>query len=145
MNHGFTLTALAKASNRIRLGTIIICNSYTSPMLLAKMSSTFDVVTRGRMELGLGAGWYEKEYIGYGYEFPSNATRIKMLEETAIIVKGVWTEDEFSFRSKVLFEKTDELATNRLKQLGDSWKLSSLENFSRSNPVGSPEAVSEFL
>ncbi len=95
-----TLTALAKASRTIRLGTMVTCNSYRMPSLLAKMSSSFDVISGGRMELGIGAGWYEKEYIDYGYDFPSNARRIAMLEEAAIIIKGMWTQEEFSFNGK---------------------------------------------
>lgn len=95
-----TLTALAKATRTIRLGTIVTCNSYRMPTLLAKMSSCLDVISGGRMELGIGAGWYEKEYIDYGYDFPSNAVRIGMLEEAAIIIKGMWTQDEFSFSGR---------------------------------------------
>jgi len=92
-----TLTAFAKASHRIRLGTVVTCNSYRSPAMLAKMSSIFDVISGGRMEFGIGAGWYEAEYLAYGYDFPRNATRVRMLDEAVQIIKMMWTEDEASF------------------------------------------------
>jgi F420-dependent oxidoreductase-like protein len=94
------LTALAGRTKKLRLGTIVTCNSYRNPALLAKMTSTFDVISGGRLELGIGAGWYEDEYRGYGYRFDSNADRIRMLSEAVRIIKEMWTEGKSSFHGK---------------------------------------------
>jgi alkanesulfonate monooxygenase SsuD/methylene tetrahydromethanopterin reductase-like flavin-dependent oxidoreductase (luciferase family) len=61
------------------------------------MISTLDIISKGRTELGIGAGWYEDEYIAYGYNFPSNITRIKQLDESLCIIKSMWTEKRTSF------------------------------------------------
>ncbi|MCC2648184.1 MAG: putative F420-dependent oxidoreductase, partial [Nitrososphaeraceae archaeon] len=67
------------------------CNSYRNPSLLAKMLSTLDVISNGRIELGIGAGWYEQEYIAYGYDFRSNVSRIRQLDESLSMIKAMWT------------------------------------------------------
>jgi len=64
---------------------------------LAKMVSTLDVISNGRMELGIGAGWYEKEYHAYGYDFSSDIERIKQLDESLSIIKKMWTKKSVSF------------------------------------------------
>ena len=61
------------------------------------MLSTLDVISNGRAELGIGAGWYEQEYIAYGYDFPSNVIRIKQLNESLNIIKAMWTKKRSSF------------------------------------------------
>src|SRR5678815_4232553 len=73
------------------------CNSYRTPALLAKMVSTLDVISNGRIELGIGAGWYEKEYVAYGYDFPSHVIRIGQLEESISIIKELWTKRDATF------------------------------------------------
>ena len=60
--------ALARDTSRIRIGQVVTCNSFRHPALLAKMASTVDVLSHGRLDLGLGAGWYEAEYRAYGYQ-----------------------------------------------------------------------------
>ena len=65
-----TVAAISQRTSRIRLGQMVGCNSYRNPALLAKMTSTFDVISGGRLDWGIGAGWYQNEYQGYGYEFP---------------------------------------------------------------------------
>ena len=72
----------ASCTSRIRLGQMVGCNSYRNPALLAKITSTVDVISGGRLDWGIGAGWYENEYRGYGYEFPKPKDRIGMLRET---------------------------------------------------------------
>jgi hypothetical protein len=62
--------ALARDTSRIRLGQMVTCNGYRNPALLAKMASTVDVLSHGRLDFGIGAGWYEHEYRAYGYEYP---------------------------------------------------------------------------
>ncbi len=66
--------ALAACTEKVRLGTIVLCNSYRNPALLAKSLVTIDHVSNGRLEIGLGAGWMEEEYRAYGYEFPPPAS-----------------------------------------------------------------------
>ena len=91
------LSATATITKRIKIGQIVTCNSYRNPALLAKMVSTLDVISNGRMELGIGAGWYEKEYLAYGYDFPSHIERIKQLDESLSIIKEMWTKKSASF------------------------------------------------
>ena len=95
-----TLMALAKATSRLRLGQIVTCNSYRQPPYLAKIASMLDVVSNGRLEFGIGAGWYEHEYSGYGFEFPRGSVRIGMLEEAVQIIKSLWTEEVTNFEGK---------------------------------------------
>lgn len=91
------LSAIAAITDKIKIGQIVACNSYRNPALLAKMLSTLDVISNGRAELGIGAGWYEQEYIAYGYDFPSNVIRIKQLDESLNIIKAMWTKKRYSF------------------------------------------------
>lgn len=91
------LSAAATITKRIKIGQIVTCNSYRNPALLAKMVSTLDVISNGRMELGIGAGWYEKEHLAYGYDFPSYIERIKQLDESLSIIKKMWTKKSASF------------------------------------------------
>src|SRR2546422_9709399 len=69
--------ALARDTRRVRLGQMVTCNSYRNPALLAKMASTIDVLSRGRLDFGIGAGWYEHEFRAYGYDFPDGPTRLR--------------------------------------------------------------------
>ena len=71
------------------------CNSYRNPSLLAKIISTLDVISQGRTELGIGAGWYEQEYEAYGYDFPSHVTRINQLDEALTIIKAMWSSEKY--------------------------------------------------
>jgi len=91
------LSGLATTTNRIRLGSMVLCNSYRNPALLAKMAATIDMISEGRLEFGIGAGWKEDEYRAYGYEFPSAAVRIEQLREALIIITKMWTEEKSSF------------------------------------------------
>lgn len=95
-----TLSALSQITRRIRLGQMVGCNSYRNPALIAKITSTLDVVSGGRLEWGIGAGWYENEYRAYGYEFPKPKDRIGMLRESVEIVRSMWTERETTFKGK---------------------------------------------
>jgi len=91
------LSATATITKKIKIGQIVTCNSYRNPSLLAKMISTLDVISNGRMELGIGAGWHAKEYLAYGYDFPSHIERIKQLDESLSIIKEMWTKRSASF------------------------------------------------
>ncbi|MDQ4073770.1 MAG: LLM class flavin-dependent oxidoreductase [Thermoproteota archaeon] len=94
------LSALAATTRRVKIGQIVLCNSYRNPSLLAKMLSTLDIISNGRLELGIGAGWYEQEYTAYGYHYPPNVERIKQLDESLSIIKSMWTEQQTSFEGK---------------------------------------------
>ena len=74
------LSSLAAITKKVKIGQIVVCNSYRNPALLAKMSSTLDIISNGRVELGIGAGWYEQEYLAY--DFPSDRVRIAQLDES---------------------------------------------------------------
>lgn len=91
------MAALAAATDTVRLGQMCSCNSYRPPSYLAKVAATIDVISGGRLEMGIGAGWYEHEYEGYGYEFPKPSVRIGMLREGVEIMRRMWTEDEVSY------------------------------------------------
>jgi alkanesulfonate monooxygenase SsuD/methylene tetrahydromethanopterin reductase-like flavin-dependent oxidoreductase (luciferase family) len=86
-----TLSSLGSVTTKIRLGAILV-NLHRSPSITAKMVSTLDAITHGRVEFGLSAGWYEKEIKSYGIPFPDASTRLEMLEESLIIIKKMLTE-----------------------------------------------------
>jgi F420-dependent oxidoreductase-like protein len=92
-----TMAAISQRTSRIRLGQMVGCNSYRQPSVLAKITSTIDVISGGRLDWGIGAGWYENEYRGYGFEFPKPKDRIGMLRESVEIVRSMWTETETNF------------------------------------------------
>jgi probable F420-dependent oxidoreductase len=92
------LSALSRETTRLRLGTSVLCNSYRSPAVLAKMAATLDVISDGRLELGLGAGWFKAEFEAYGFPFPGAGARIAQLEEALEIIRRMWTEDNPVFQ-----------------------------------------------
>jgi len=92
-----SMAALARDTSTIRLGQMVTCNSYRPPSLLAKMASCIDVMSHGRLILGIGAGWYRHEYEAYGYEYPDTPDRLRMLRESLQVIKAMWTQDEATF------------------------------------------------
>src|SRR5215212_9732597 len=97
----WTATAgLARDTTTIRIGQMVTCNSYRNPALLAKIASTVDVMSHGRLDFGIGAGWYEEEYNAFGYDYPDGPTRLKMLDEALQIIRAMWTEPYASFEGK---------------------------------------------
>src|SRR5947209_4476933 len=95
-----TTAALARDTKRVRIGQIVTCNNYRNPALLAKMASTVDVLSHGRLTVGLGAGWYEHEYRAYGYEYPDAPTRLRQLHEAVQVIVAMWTQEEAVFEGK---------------------------------------------
>jgi F420-dependent oxidoreductase-like protein len=89
--------ALARDTKRIRIGQMVTCNGYRNPALLAKMASTVDVLSHGRLDFGIGAGWHEHEYRAYGYEYPAAPQRLRYLREAVQIIRKMWTEEEAIF------------------------------------------------
>ena len=94
------MAALSQTTSKVRLGQMCTCNSYRNPAYLTKVASTIDVMSGGRLEYAIGAGWYDQEYKAYGYDYPSAGVRLKMLEESLIIYKKMTTEDEASFEGE---------------------------------------------
>lgn len=94
------MAALAAATSTVRLGQMCTCNTYRPPSYLAKMAACIDVISGGRLEMGIGAGWYEDEHDGYGYPFLSPAGRLGMLREGVEIMTAMWTEDEVAYEGK---------------------------------------------
>lgn len=94
------MAALAASTDRVRLGQMCTCNSYRPPAYLAKVAANIDVISGGRVEMGIGAGWYEHEYLAYGYEFPKASVRIGQLAEGVEIMRRMWTDEEASFEGK---------------------------------------------
>jgi len=84
-----TLAALATATERVRLGHMVICAGFRNPALTAKMAATIDVISGGRFELGIGAGWKEEEWRAYGYGFPTLAERMGALGDQLEIIRAM--------------------------------------------------------
>ena len=82
------------------LGTVVMCNSFRSPALLAKMSASLQEMSTGRLILGYGAGWYEDEYRSYGFDYPSAGVRVDMFEEGVQIIKKMWVDSPANFKGK---------------------------------------------
>ncbi len=94
------MAALAAATDTVRLGQMCTCNSYRRPAYLAKVAASIDAISGGRLEMGIGAGWYQHEYLGYGYPFPKPSVRIGMLREGVEIMRRMWTEDAVHYEGE---------------------------------------------
>ena len=92
--------ALARDTKRVRIGQMVTCNGYRNPALLAKMASTVDVMSHGRIDFGIGAGWYQHEYLAYGYNYPDAPERLRYLREAVQVILAMWTQDEAVFEGK---------------------------------------------
>ncbi|MGX7677575.1 LLM class F420-dependent oxidoreductase [Jatrophihabitans sp. DSM 45814] len=95
-----TTAALARDTKRVNIGQMVGCNGYRNPALYAKMASTVDVASNGRLYAGIGAGWYEQEWKAYGYEWPELKDRMGAFREATEIIYRLWTEDEVQFSGK---------------------------------------------
>jgi len=92
------LSALSAETRKIRLGTMVACNSYRNPALTAKIAATLDVISNGRLILGYGAGWKKDEYEAYGFPFPEPGIRVRQMREAIILIKKLWTEEKTSLK-----------------------------------------------
>jgi F420-dependent oxidoreductase-like protein len=92
-----TLTALAAVTSTVRLGTMVSPATFRHPSVLAKTVTTADHVSGGRVELGLGAGWHQREHEAFGFPFPPMHERMDILEEQLQVVLGNWSQEPFSF------------------------------------------------
>lgn len=97
----WTITAgLVRDTKRIKVGQMVSCNGYRNPALLAKMASTVDVMSHGRLFFGLGAGWYEHEWRAYYGTFPDTPDRMRAFREACHIIHAMWTEERPRFEGK---------------------------------------------
>jgi F420-dependent oxidoreductase-like protein len=94
------MSAFGAVTERVRLGQMCTCMSYRNPVYLAKVAATCDHVSGGRIEMGIGAGWYEHEWRAYGYGFPVARERLRMLDEGVQIMRQAWTEGTASLEGK---------------------------------------------
>ncbi len=94
------LSAVAAVTERVELGALVTPPFFRNPAVLAKQIATIDQISNGRAIAGLGAGWFEAEFQGYGCEFPGLGARMKALEEEVTILKALWTEERASFEGE---------------------------------------------
>jgi alkanesulfonate monooxygenase SsuD/methylene tetrahydromethanopterin reductase-like flavin-dependent oxidoreductase (luciferase family) len=111
------MSAIAVETQKVKIGHVVIANSFRNPALTAKIISSLDNISNGRALLWVGAGWYEEEYKAYGYPFPSAKERVDHLEESLTIFKKLFTEDVTNFEGKF-------------------WKLENCKNFPK--PIQKP-------
>ena len=95
-----TLSAVGAITSRVQLGTLVSPIGFRNPALLAKMAATLDNITDGRVIVGLGSGWFEMEFSGYGFDFPPLQVRLRQLDEAAALMKQMWTDEQPSFSGK---------------------------------------------
>jgi F420-dependent oxidoreductase-like protein len=95
-----TICALAAVTSRIRLGTLVSPATFRHPSVLAKLVTTADHVSGGRIDLGMGTGWYEAEHVAYGFDFPPPPARMEALEEQIEIICRSWGAERFSFSGR---------------------------------------------
>ena len=97
----WTISAtLARDTSKVNVGQMVNCNGYRNPALFAKIASTVDVASHGRLYAGFGAGWYEHEWRAYGYGFPETKERMAAFREAVQIIHRMWTEDGPEFSGK---------------------------------------------
>ncbi len=92
-----SLAALARDTKRVRIAPMVTCNGYRNPALLAKMASTVDVLSHGRLTLGIGAGDLESEFRAYGYDCPEVSVRLRQLREAVQVILAMWSAEEATF------------------------------------------------
>jgi len=102
------LSALAMVTERVRLGHMVVCTGFRNPALTAKLASTIDVISGGRFELGIGAGWKEDEWLAYGYGFPPTGERLSTLGEHLEVItlmlapgRATWEGDRVQVRDAI--------------------------------------------
>jgi F420-dependent oxidoreductase-like protein len=95
-----SLTALALRTRHIRFGPMVCSMTFRHPAMVAKMAAAVDVLSGGRLDLGLGAGWYKDEHVMFGIDYPHYKDRLEMLDEGAQVIKGLWSGQPITFQGK---------------------------------------------
>lgn len=95
-----TLSALASITKRIRIGTMVTPTGFRNPSLLAKMATTVDIISGGRLELGIGSGIQPEEHYAYGYPFPEFKVRTQRMQEAIEVIKALWTQENADYEGK---------------------------------------------
>jgi probable F420-dependent oxidoreductase len=95
-----TLSAIAAITKKVRLVPTVTAMSFRSPPMLAKITSTLDQISNGRLILGLGSGWQKSEYDAHGYPYPSNLERLDQLSDGVKLIKAMWTQDEPTYQGR---------------------------------------------
>jgi F420-dependent oxidoreductase-like protein len=144
-----SLSALAMVTQRVRLGVMVTGNTYRHPAVLAKMATTLDIISQGRLILGVGAGWFELEHKTFGLPFPRIRERLQRLDEALTVITRLWTEQRVTFSGRY-YQLTDALLNPRPVQqphppilVGATGERVALEIVARHadiwNGFGSPE------
>lgn len=94
------MAAFAASTSRVKLGQMCTCIGYRNPAYLAKVAATVDIISGGRAQMGIGAGWYEHEWQAYGYGFPRAGLRLGMLDEGVQIMRQAWREGVATFHGE---------------------------------------------
>ena len=116
-----TLAALAQHTSTIKLGQMVTCAAYRNAGLLAKEAACVDVFSDGRLILGIGAGWYDREYQAYGINFPRPGERLAILEETVEVIKKLWTEETVTYQGKHIAFDGAYCDPKPIQQLPELW------------------------
>jgi probable F420-dependent oxidoreductase len=95
-----TLSAIAAVTKNVRLAPAVVANSFRTPPMTAKIASTLDHLSNGRLVLGIGSGWQRSEYDAHGYPYPSNIERLEQLHEAIKLIKAMWTEEEPAYQGR---------------------------------------------
>ena len=95
-----SLAALAMATSQIRLGVMVSGNTYRNPGVLAKIATTVDIISRGRLILGMGGGWFAREHAAFGIPFPGIGERLGRLDESLSVIKQLWSQDTTSYTGR---------------------------------------------
>ncbi|HEX9035923.1 MAG TPA: LLM class F420-dependent oxidoreductase [Ktedonobacterales bacterium] len=156
---GWTLlAAFAAQTHRIRVGQMVTGNTYRHPTVLANMGATVDIISHGRMDFGIGAGWNELEHASYGIPLPAPGDRIRMLGEACEIIRRMWTEEAPTFEGRyyqvqnarcepkpvqkplppfVIGGSGEKLTLRVVAQYADVWNFSggSVEEFARKSAI----------
>lgn len=95
-----TLSAISAVTKNVRLTPAVAANSFRTPPMLAKITSTLDHLSNGRLVLGIGSGWQRSEYDAHGYPYPSNVERLEQLRDAIKLVKAMWTQEEPAYQGR---------------------------------------------
>ena len=113
-------------TSHLKIGSMVYCNLYRHPAVLAKMMASLDHISKGRVEFGIGAGWKKLEFDAYGMNFPTAGVRIKMLEEGIKVIKKLWKEERTDFQGKY-YQLNDAISYPKMLQENPSVWVGTME------------------